>query len=91
MRCPNCGLDNPLNARFCANCGTPFGPVQEPPQGAYYPQPPPGPQFPPPRNSIWKNIGLGCLIAFLVFVVFGLSCTRACFHHRYRTTHYRYY
>ena len=29
-----------------------------------------------------KNIGLGCLIVLLIFFVFGLSCTRACFRPR---------
>jgi class 3 adenylate cyclase/tetratricopeptide (TPR) repeat protein len=26
ITCPNCGEENPENARFCVNCGTPLGP-----------------------------------------------------------------
>jgi len=26
--CPNCGEENPENARFCVNCGTPLAPVE---------------------------------------------------------------
>lgn len=29
-----------------------------------------------------RNIGLGCLVVLLIFLFFGLSCTRACFRHR---------
>lgn len=40
MTCPNCGLDNPPSARFCANCGTTLSGAAPPP-----PQPPPPPQY----------------------------------------------
>jgi zinc-ribbon domain len=99
MNCPNCGLANPDTAKFCANCGTSFTGA---PQGASYQgqsqsyQPPP-----PPRpyqmetanrggNSLAKNIGLGCLIFLLLFLFFGLSCTRSCFGHRRTYVHRRY-
>ena len=87
MNCPNCGLANPDNSRFCANCGTSFGPAQS--QSQY--QPPyqaSGPYRPeiPARsgNSMGKNIAIGCLIALLIVLFFGLSCTRACFGLRHR-------
>ena len=35
-----------------------------------------------------QKIGIGCLIALVIFFVFGLSCTRACFRAR-RTYRYR--
>lgn len=31
-----------------------------------------------------KNIGIGCLIAIAIVLLFGLSCTRACFGFRHR-------
>ncbi|HEX4229127.1 MAG TPA: zinc-ribbon domain-containing protein [Bryobacteraceae bacterium] len=100
MTCPNCGLANPDNAKFCANCGTAFGPApQEPPPGSPVQpggpyQPPRYQPAPPPRtsNTVGKNIGIGCLVAIVIFLILGLSCTRACrrigrgrtyIHHRY--------
>jgi uncharacterized membrane protein YvbJ len=87
MTCPNCGLANPDNARFCANCGTTLAGV--PPQQPY---PPPQNQWQmqpmAPRNSVGKNIAIGCLVAVLIVILFGLSCTRACFGRR---RYYRYY
>jgi len=35
-----------------------------------------------------QKIGIGCLIVLVIFLVFGLSCTRACFRSR-RTYRYR--
>jgi uncharacterized membrane protein len=35
-----------------------------------------------------QKIGIGCLIVLVIFFVFGLSCTRACFRSR-RTYRYR--
>jgi uncharacterized membrane protein YvbJ len=93
MNCPNCGLANPDNARFCANCGTSF--TNTPPQSQFQSQS--QAPYPAPyqmegrggrRNSLGRNIGLGCLIFVLLFFFFGLSCTRACFGHR-RTYVYR--
>lgn len=85
MTCPNCGLANPDNARFCGNCGTTLG-------AAPYNAPPPPPQPPygtvpglpgaAPQRSMGQKIGLGCLLALLIFFLFGLSCTRACFRPR---------
>ncbi|MBV9760861.1 MAG: zinc-ribbon domain-containing protein [Acidobacteriaceae bacterium] len=88
MTCPNCGLANPDTAKFCANCGTPFAaaPPQQP-YNAYPNQPQYQPAPPAGGNSMGKNIAIGCLIAVLIVILFGLSCTRACFRrHRY----YRY-
>ncbi|MBV8551118.1 MAG: zinc-ribbon domain-containing protein [Acidobacteriaceae bacterium] len=78
MTCPNCGLQNAGNARFCANCGTPLNagvPVDA------------GGRVNPPGGSLSpaKAIGLGCLIIVVLFLLFGLSCARSCFfprHHR---------
>ena len=88
MNCPNCGLANPDNARFCANCGTAFGggPSQAhtPPQSQWQS---PG-TMPPARNSVGKNIAIGCLVAVLIVILFGLSCTRACFGRRRYYRHY---
>lgn len=95
MNCPNCGLPNPDNAKFCANCGTSF---TNAPSGQYQP---PSPQFQNPSqylppstpgsgggNSMFKNIGIGCLIAVAIMLFVGLSCTRACFApHRVRYVH----
>jgi hypothetical protein len=35
-----------------------------------------------------QKIGIGCLIALVIFFLFGLSCTRACFRSR-RSYRYR--
>src|SRR3954451_22820753 len=81
MICPNCGLANPDTARFCGNCGTTLA------EEAQYlpPQPPYAPTSTGSRlgqRSVGQKIGLGCLIAILIFFFFGLSCTRACFRPR---------
>ncbi|MBV8071176.1 MAG: zinc-ribbon domain-containing protein [Acidobacteriaceae bacterium] len=84
MTCPNCGLANAANARFCANCGTAFG--------APTPSSPPSAGVPPPSTggmSLGRSIGIGCLIVVL-FIIFGLSCTRSCLfgrRHRYYVRH----
>lgn len=39
------------------------------------------------QRSMGQKIGLGCLLALLIFFLFGLSCTRACF--RSRRYYYR--
>lgn len=103
MNCPNCGLANADSAKFCANCGTPLATAaQQPPVYPSEPryQTPPPYQAPgasarsgPPGagNTTGKNIAIGCLIALLVVLFFGLSCTRACFgrrHHNYIHRHY---
>jgi uncharacterized membrane protein YvbJ len=89
MTCPNCGLSNPDNARFCANCGTTLagGPGQPytPPQNPWQYQ---SSMPPPPRSSVGKNIAIGCLVAVLIVIFFGLSCTRACFRSRRYYRHY---
>jgi uncharacterized membrane protein YvbJ len=94
MNCPNCGLANPDNARFCANCGTQFGGAQQSPPLPQSQLSGAGPyrmEGEPTRgNSLAKNIGLGCLIAIVIFMLLGLSCTRACFGHR-RTYYYHRY
>jgi hypothetical protein len=97
MYCPNCGLANPDNAKFCANCGTPFGgnsspqPSPRQTQSPNEPPPayqPPGPyQLPGPagrRRFLSKDIGIGCLILVLILLFFGVSCARACFGRRGR-------
>jgi hypothetical protein len=35
-----------------------------------------------------QKVGIGCLIVLVIFLLFGLSCTRACFRSR-RTYRYR--
>src|SRR6185312_5304249 len=103
MHCPNCGSANPDNAKFCANCGTSFGSTSQevnsnqnqPQYQASAPYQSPGPyQSPIPAgtgNTVAKNIGIGCLIAIVVVLLFGLSCTRACFGLRHRTHFHRVY
>jgi hypothetical protein len=89
MNCPNCGLANPDNAKFCANCGTRFSNVSGAQQTSYQPQfAQQSPGTAPGRNSVMKNIALGCLVVLLIFFFFGLSCTRACFRHRRYYRHY---
>jgi len=83
MNCLNCGLAHPNDAKFCANCGTRFPNASDPQQTSYQPQGPQNwPRTVPGRNSVMRNIGLGCLVVLLIFLFFGLSCTRACFRHR---------
>ena len=83
MNCPNCGLANPDNAKFCANCGTAFTAASGAWQTPYQQQPAqPYQAAATGRNSMAKNIGLGCLVVLLIFILFGLSCTRACFGRR---------
>ncbi|MFL6354183.1 MAG: zinc-ribbon domain-containing protein [Bryobacteraceae bacterium] len=83
MNCPNCGLANSNSAKFCANCGTAFTSGSTPTANSYEPQSPQGWRTTVTgRNSLMKNLGLGCLIVLLIFFFFGLSCTRACFRHR---------
>jgi uncharacterized membrane protein YvbJ len=82
ITCPNCGLANPDNAKFCGNCGTPFDnvPVSQP--SSYKQQSQSQYQTTgaatPSGSNVAKKIGLGCLIAIVIFLFFGLSCTRAC-------------
>lgn len=95
MICPNCGLDNPPTARFCANCGTTLS-------GGAAPPPPPNAPYNPvgggynqgsqpynmptggfnvggQRMSPARAIGLGCLVLVVLFFLFTLSCARSCF------------
>ncbi|MGI8959655.1 MAG: zinc-ribbon domain-containing protein [Bryobacteraceae bacterium] len=89
MNCPNCGLANSDDAKFCANCGTRFATASDPRQTSYQPQyAQESPRTVPARNSVMRNIGLGCLVALLIFFFLGLSCTRACFRHRRYYRHY---
>ena len=96
MTCSNCGLANDSAARFCANCGTalspaPMGsaPMGSAPMGGAPLRGAPFRAF--QRNSVSKNIGIGCLVALLIFMFLGLSCTRSCFRYRRFYTHHRYY
>ena len=78
MTCPNCGLSNAENAKFCANCGTALplsGGSYQPTTSLPY-QPPA--TAPATSNSLGKNIAIGCLIVVAIFIFMGLSCTRAC-------------
>ncbi|MBV8708008.1 MAG: hypothetical protein JO182_23905 [Acidobacteriaceae bacterium] len=86
-------MANPDTAKFCGNCGTLLGTSTSPPQSGSYPSqaqyqaPPPyqasgpyrAPSATPGGSTMGRKIGLGCLIALIVFLFFGLSCTRACF------------
>lgn len=84
--CPNCGLSNADNARFCANCGTPLGATTPPPAyQATAPPPLPYQTSAPASRLTGRNIALGCVV-LLAILLFGLSCTRACF--GFRRSHY---
>ena len=52
MYCPNCGKQNPDDAKFCESCGAPTG-ASETPKAAPPPPPPPPPQYsaPPPPSQ----------------------------------------
>ncbi len=86
MTCPNCSLNNPPGARFCANCGTTLTPG--PASGANAPYTPPGAAYTQSstpyniagrtRMSTGRAIGLGCLVLIVLFFLLSLSCTRAC-------------
>jgi hypothetical protein len=82
MKCPNCGLLNAANARFCGNCGTAFGapntnPGNPNPGGTYMVNPP------PQRGGLTAgSVGRGCLIAFAIVVLLLLFSGRSCFSHR---------
>src|SRR5689334_2811276 len=89
MFCPNCGLEHPDTAKFCSNCGTPFGSGPVPPSDFAGSQRPAQTPYPmgmrqgtmaaANKNTTTRNIAVGCLIALLIVLFFGLSCTRACF------------
>lgn len=87
MECPNCGLLNAADARFCGNCGTAFGPpgpnmnAGNPNPGGMYTANPA-----PQRGLTAGSVGRGCLIAFAIVVLLLLFSGRSCFSHR----HYRY-
>src|SRR5579875_2683805 len=88
MTCPNCGSANPDGAKFCWNCGTALGGAPQPPTYQYQGQSQYQPAAPPPGGrSVGKNIAIGCLVAVIIVILFGLSCTRACFGRR---RYYRY-
>ncbi len=64
MICPNCGVENPVGAKFCKNCGFKLG--ETAPQQNNIPQPPPPPPGaqppsppPPPPPSGGANYGGG--------------------------------
>jgi len=85
MICPNCGLDNPPNARFCANCGTTLSGSAPPPPPPNAPYTPPGAQYNQGSSQPYnmggaynvggtrmtpaRAIGLGCLILVILFFV----------------------
>jgi len=82
MKCPNCGLLNAANARFCGNCGTPFGALDmnagnPNPGGSYTVNPP------PQRSGLTAgSVGRGCLIAFAIVILLLIFSGRSCFSHR---------
>lgn len=95
MICPNCGLDNPPNARFCGNCGTTLSGSAAPPPPPNAPYNPAGAQYNQgsqpynmqggynvggTRMTPARAIGLGCLVLVILFFVLpALTCSRACF------------
>src|SRR4051812_6786226 len=90
MNCPNCGLANPETAKFCANCGTPFGSAPAPDGFQSQSQsqssmpnlmdaPTRGVPRAAGRSTFMRNLGLGCLLAVVIFLLLGFSCVRACF------------
>lgn len=86
MTCPNCGLSNADNVKFCGNCGTPLAASSNSYQTTSLPYQPPAAPSSSSTNSLGKNIALGCLIVLAIFIFMGLSCTRACLgigHRRY--------
>lgn len=53
MFCQNCGAQVPAGARFCSNCGEPFG-VPAVPQQMDQPA---APEYPPPERIPWHSRG----------------------------------
>jgi hypothetical protein len=85
MYCPNCGTANENTVTFCANCGTLLHAAPNPTPLQPEVVPPYSPTAPPQtRDGFLKYLGIGCLVVLAVFVLFGLSCARACLFRRRR-------
>jgi len=65
MRCPNCGQDNPAEAKFCGKCATRLtAPVPPGPSG------PLGP--PPPSADVPQAFNLGIIIGSVIMPLIGI-------------------
>jgi hypothetical protein len=65
MRCPNCGQDNPPEARFCGKCAT-----RLPAADAQTPQKPPSP--PAPAGEVTQGLNIGIIIGSIIIPLLGI-------------------
>jgi hypothetical protein len=64
MRCPNCSVQSPENARFCPQCGML---LEQPPALS---SPAPGPMA--GWTTLLMTLGLSLLVSFILTAVFNL-------------------
>jgi hypothetical protein len=64
MRCPNCGQDNPAEAKFCGKCATRLTAPVTPPT--------PGPVGPPPSGEVSQGLKIGVIVGSIVMPLLGI-------------------
>lgn len=62
MICPQCGDDNPDDARYCGNCGAPMRTIAPEPTSVQAST----------RPSVSKELKLGIAVATVVFPIVGI-------------------
>ena len=78
MHCPNCGTENPEDARFCRSCGHALGehapPVPPEPDRIQTPTQSASPPPPPPQSSpgVWSGVKLGCGMFIVLPILIGI-------------------
>jgi len=64
MRCPNCGQENPAEAKFCGKCATRLAPVDFPTS--------PGPVTPAASGGVTQGMKIGIIIASIPIPLLGI-------------------